>query len=350
MPCDHVGQAARARRTTLHRHATLCVLMRTPVAFISAPDALKSRYLEPLAAHADITQSANAAELEHVLPKSEVILIGLLHEERVLAQLWPHARNARWVHTLSAGVEGILFPEMIHSKVLLTNSRGVFKRPLAEFALLGMLMHFRKVRTLFEQQHARRWAGIDVQMLRDKVMAVVGYGEIGRECALLGRALGMKILALRRNPDRSNVDPVVERVYPPGELHSMLAAADVVVCAAPLTGQTRHLISDAAFTAMKPGVFIVNVGRGPVIDERALISALQARRVAGAALDVFEREPLPEDSPLWGMDNVFISPHTADHTVAPDSLQLTIDFFIHNFHRYRNGEPLENIVDKQAGY
>lgn len=324
--------------------------MRTPVAFISAPDALKSRYLAPLAGHADIAQSADAAELKRILPQSEVILIGLLHEERVLEEVWPYASKARWAHTLSAGVEGILFPEMIGSNVLLTNSRGVFKRPLAEFALLGMLMHFRKVRTLFEQQRAHRWAGMDVHMLRDKVMAVVGFGEIGRECALLGHALGMRIVALRRNANRSTGDTMVERVYATSELHAMLADADVVVCAAPLTSDTRHLVSAAEFAAMKRGVFIVNVGRGPVIDEAALVAALRARQVAGAALDVFEREPLPPDSPLWDMDNVLVSPHTADHTVAPDSLQLTIDFFIRNFHRYRNGEPLENIVDKQAGY
>lgn len=324
--------------------------MRTPVAFISAPDALKSRYLAPLAALADISQSADATELKRILPGAEVILIGLLHEERVLAEVWPYANTARWVHTLSAGVEGILFPELVRSPSLLTNSRGVFKRPLAEFALLGMLMHFRKVRTLFSQQSAHSWAGMDVQMLRDKVMAVVGFGEIGRECALLGHALGMKILALRRNADRSGADMLVDRAYAPDGLHSMLAAADVVVCAAPLTVETRHLISTSAFAAMKPGVFIVNVGRGPVIDEQALIDALRSQRVAGAALDVFEREPLPQDSPLWDMDNVFVSPHTADHTVSPDSLQLTINFFIQNFHRYRNGEPLQNIVDKQAGY
>lgn len=331
-------------------HARLRDLMRTPVAFISAPDPQKSRYLAPLAAHADIAQSADATELKRILPHAEVILIGLLHEERVLAEVWPYARKARWAHSLSAGVEGILFPELIRSDVVLTNSRGVFKRPLAEFALLGMLMHFRLVRTLLAQQREHRWARLDMRMLRDKVMAVVGFGEIGRECALLGHALGMKILALRRDASRSSGDALVERVYARDELHAMLAAADVVVCAAPLTGQTRHLLSTAEFAAMKPGVFVVNVGRGPVIDEQALIGALRAQRVAGAALDVFEREPLPADSPLWDMDNVFVSPHTADHTVAPDSLQLTIDCFIRNFHRYRSGEPLENIVDKQAGY
>jgi phosphoglycerate dehydrogenase-like enzyme len=187
-------------------------------------------------------------------------------------------------------------------------------------------------------------------MLRGKSMGVVGYGEIGRECAVLGHALGMKILALRKNADRSRGDPIIERIFKPEELLLMLAETDVLICAAPLTGTTRHLISDTAFAAMKPDAFIVNVGRGPVIDESALIRALQERRIAGAALDVFEQEPLAEDSPLWGMDNVLVSPHSADNTVAPDSLQLTIDFFIQNFHRFRNGEPLENVVDKQAGY
>ena len=130
----------------------------------------------------------------------------------------------------------------------------------------------------------------------------------------------------------------------------MLGGIDVLVCAAPLTGETRHLVSDQAFAAMKPGAFVVNVGRGPVIDESALTRALLERRIAGAALDVFEQEPLPADSPLWGMENVLVSPHSADNTVAPDSLQLTIDFFVQNLRRYRNGEPLENVVDKQAGY
>jgi phosphoglycerate dehydrogenase-like enzyme len=324
--------------------------MRTKVVFLSAPDALKTRYLAPLADVADIAQSTDPSELKLILPAAEVLLVGHLHEERVLAAVWQHARKLRWVHTLSAGVEGILFPELIRSDVLLTNARGVFKRALAEFSLLGMLLHFRKVRKLIEQQHSRQWSLVDVETLRGKSMGVVGYGEIGRECAMLGHALGMTIHALRKNADRSRGDPIVERMFKPEDLLLMLADIDVLVCAAPLTGETHHLVSDAAFAAMKPGAFVVNVGRGPVIDESALIRALQARRIAGAALDVFEREPLAADSPLWGMDNVLVSPHSADHTVVPDSLQLTIDFFIQNFRRYRNGEPLGNVVDKQAGY
>ncbi|MBS0389322.1 MAG: D-2-hydroxyacid dehydrogenase [Proteobacteria bacterium] len=323
---------------------------RIRVVVASAPDTTKSRLLAPLADLADVSLSDDPAVLERLLPDAEVLVIGLLHEERVLPEIWPFARDVRWVHSLSAGVEGILFPALVDSGVVLTNSRGVFKRPLAEFALLGMLMHFRRARTLLDQQRARQWSGVDVQMLRDKVMGVVGYGEIGRECALLGHALGMRIHALRRNPGRSTGDPIIERAFDPAELLPMLSGIDVLVCAAPLTDDTRHLVSRRAFAALKPGAFVVNVGRGPVIDETQLIAALRERRVAGAALDVFEREPLPAQSPLWGMDNVLVSPHSADNTVAPDSLQLTLEFFMRNLRRYGNGEPLENVVDKRAGY
>jgi phosphoglycerate dehydrogenase-like enzyme len=124
----------------------------------------------------------------------------------------------------------------------------------------------------------------------------------------------------------------------------------VLVCAAPLTRETHHLIGDREFEVMKPGALVINVGRGPVIDESALIRALVNRRIAGASLDVFEQEPLPRDSPLWGMENVLVSPHSADHTVNPDWAELTMRFFIENFHRYRNGQALENLVNKRAGY
>lgn len=163
-------------------------------------------------------------------------------------------------------------------------------------------------------------------------MGVVGYGEIGRECAMLGHALGMRIHAMRRNPERSAGDSILERIFNPKELHLMLSGMDVLVCAAPLTPDTRHLIAD------------------PVIDESALIRALVNEQIAGASLDVFEQEPLPHDSPLWGMDNVLISPHCADHTVDPDWVQLTMRFFVENFHRYRSGKALENLVDKGVGY
>jgi phosphoglycerate dehydrogenase-like enzyme len=324
--------------------------MRTKVVIVSAPDARTARYLAPLADVAEISVSIDPVELKVLLPQAEVLVFGSAHGPLEPAAVWNYARNVRWVHSLAAGVEGFLFPDLIHSAVPFTNARGVFKRPLAEFAMLGMLFHFKKVRKLIESQRARQWLEHDVVLLTDRVMGVVGYGEIGRECALLGHALGMKIHALRRNPERSASDPILDRIFKPEELLLMLGGLDVLVCAAPLTRETHHLIGDKAFEAMKPSAMVINVGRGPVIDESALIRALVEQRVAGAALDVFEQEPLPHDSPLWGMDNVLISPHAADHTVDPDWRELTIGFFIENFHRYRSGKPLENLVDKRAGY
>jgi phosphoglycerate dehydrogenase-like enzyme len=324
--------------------------MRKKVVVISAPDPRTARYLAPLAEVADISVSADPLELEALLPQAEVVVFGLAHKPLDLAALWKHARTVRWLHSLSAGVEGTLFPALIRSSVPFTNARGVFKRSLAEFAVLGALFHFKKVRRLIENQRARQWLDLDVGLLRDRVMGIVGYGEIGRECALLGHALGMRIHALRRNPERSAGDVIPERIFKPDGLHLMLSAIDVLVCAAPLTRETHHLIADRELEAMRPSALVINVGRGPVIDEAALIRALLNRRIGGAALDVFEQEPLPHDSPLWGMENVLISPHAADHTVDPDWLQLTVACFIENFHRYRSGQPLENLVDKRAGY
>jgi phosphoglycerate dehydrogenase-like enzyme len=130
----------------------------------------------------------------------------------------------------------------------------------------------------------------------------------------------------------------------------MLAEVDVAIAAAPLTNETRHMLSDAQFRSMKPSAIVINVGRGPVIDEAALIRALQEERIAGAALDVFEEEPLPASSPLWDMENVLISPHCTDRTENPDWLDLSMQLFVENFKRYQSGQPLENVVDKKAGY
>jgi phosphoglycerate dehydrogenase-like enzyme len=239
---------------------------------------------------------------------------------------------------------------LIESDVPVTNARGIFKRSLAEFALLGILFHTKKVRRLIENQRVKKWDDFTVSFANELVMGVVGYGEIGRECALLAKGMGLKIHALRRNPKKSADDPLLDRVFGPEKLRDMLRGIDVLHCSAPLTEETLHLISDAEFACMKPGAIVINVGRGPVIDEAALVRALQEGRIAGASLDVFEVEPLPETSPLWNMANVLISPHCTDRTMDPDWLDLSMRFFVANFSRYVEGKPLENLVDKRAGY
>jgi phosphoglycerate dehydrogenase-like enzyme len=321
------------------------------VLVISPPDHYALRRLESLREIAALTISNSQAELEQLAPRAEVILFcGLSGAAVDFPAVFRRAAAVRWIHSLSAGVEKLLFPELVASSVPVTNARGVFKRSLAEFAVLGILYHTKRVRRLIENQRARRWDDFTVGFANELVMGVVGYGEIGRECALLAKAMGLKVHAVRRNPGKSAADPLVDVLFTPEQLHSMLAGVDVLLCSAPLTPETHHMIGAAELGLMKPTAIVVNVGRGPVIDETALVAALAAGRIAGAALDVFEHEPLPPSSPLWGMDQVLISPHCTDRTTNPDWLELSMQLFVENFQRYRRGESLHNVVDKSAGY
>jgi phosphoglycerate dehydrogenase-like enzyme len=231
--------------------------------------------------------------------------------------------------------------------VPLTNGRGVFRDSLAEFAIASIFYFAKDLRRLIRNQEAGRWEQFDVLDVRGQTLGIVGLGEIGRASARLARALGMRVHAVRRRNAGSG-DPDVDRLYAPGELRAMLAVSDYVLVATPLTSETRGMIGQAELAAMKPSAVIINVGRGPVIVEPALISALESGTIRGAALDVFDTEPLPEGHAFYGLGNVLLSPHSADHTVG--WTDLAMNRFIDNFERFRNGQPLENIVDKQAGY
>jgi phosphoglycerate dehydrogenase-like enzyme len=188
----------------------------------------------------------------------------------------------------------------------------------------------------------------NVQEVSAQTMGIVGHGDIGRAIARRAKGLGMRVLALRRDPSPRDGDEHVDKVFSNSELHAMLPECDYVVVAAPLTAYTRHLLSTPEFNVMKPEAVVINVGRGPVIHEAALVQALQTGKVRGAALDVFEVEPLPADSPLWDMSNVLISAHTADHT--KDWMSDSVTFFLEQFARWKKGEPLKNVIDKHAGY
>ena len=315
------------------------------------PDHYALRNLERIRDGAQISIGDTVEYVARHGPRAEVVLYsGLGKHALPFEEVWPRTTQAKWVHCLSAGIEKLLIPEFVNSTVPLTNARGVFKRSLADFAVLGILYFYKRVRRLVESQRAHKWDDFKVDWIPDKVMGVVGYGEIGRECAKLAKAMGLKIYATRRKPELSTSDPIVDRVFAPTQLKEMLALCDVVLAAAPLTPETRHMLSDAEFASMKPTAIVMNVGRGPVVDEAALIRALQSKKIGAAALDVFEQEPLSADSPLWDMENVLISPHCTDRTIDPDWLDLSMQLFIENFVRYREGKPLENVVDKKAGY
>lgn len=280
-------------------------------------------------------------------PQADVILSACFSGDP-FQLAWPLAERVRWVHTLSAGVEHLLTPEFAATPVPLTNSRGVYKRSLAEFALLGILYFAKDIPRMLANQRAGRWAPFEITEAHGKTVGIVGYGEIGRASAQLAHGLGMRVLALRRRTALSDGDSTADATFGPDALASMLAQCDYVVVAAPGTPETRGMIGAPEFAAIKSSAVIINIGRGSVIAEAPLLRALQEGRLRGAALDVFEKEPLPEGHPFFSMPNVLVSPHCADRT--SDWLEQSARFFLGNFERFRKGEPLENIVDKKVSY
>ncbi|HEY6391138.1 MAG TPA: D-2-hydroxyacid dehydrogenase [Bryobacteraceae bacterium] len=310
---------------------------------IANPTAGYLRLLDRIAEPVDI-QVGNDLEFLKAHAANADVLLNAGPEGNLLQVVFPFARKVQWVHTLSAGVDKVLFPELIESPAPLTNGRGAFKDGLAEFAIASMLFFAKDLRRLVRNQEAGRWEQFDVVFLRGQVLGIVGYGEIGRESARLARALGMHVVAASRRG--ANMGDA--QVYPLEQLREMLSVCDYVLLATPLTPETRGMFGEAELGAMKSSAVIINVGRGPVIVEAALVAALERKQIRGAALDVFDREPLPEGHPFYRLDNVLLSPHSADHTVGWEQLAMRI--FIANFERFRNGQPLTNVVDKKAGY
>lgn len=257
--------------------------------------------------------------------------------------------NLRWVHSRSAGLEGTLFTELMESPVPLTNGSGVFSASLGEFTLAAILYFAKDFRRMIRNQQAGVWEAFDVMPISGQTIGIIGYGDIGRAIAERARPLGMSVLALKRHASpTSGTDLLVEQIYRPEQRIEMISRCDYVVVAAPLTSETRGMMAEPEFAAMKPTAVVINVGRGPVIDETVLVRALSNGRIKGAALDVFDHEPLPQGHAFYKLENVLLSPHCADHT--PDWLDNAMRFFIEEFERFRKGEPLLNVVDKKLGY
>ena len=232
--------------------------------------------------------------------------------------------------------------------VTLTNARGVYSSSLAEWTLFACAYFAKDFPRMRAAQADARWAPYDVEELRGRTLGVVGFGDIGQAAARLAKAYGMRVVALRRSTAPPAPDAPCDAVFPPEQLHALMGASDYVVMATPLTPATTKLVDAAAFGAMKrTGVFI-NVGRGPCVDEAALTAALQAGSIRGAALDVFEVEPLPASSALWALPNALLSPHCADRTA--DFQAAAMRAFVANAARYVERKPLDCVVDKAAGY
>ncbi|MFN8390782.1 MAG: D-2-hydroxyacid dehydrogenase [Bdellovibrionota bacterium] len=256
--------------------------------------------------------------------------------------------NLRWIHTRWAGMDAFLFPELIQSNIVVTNARGVYAESLAEFVIGGILYFAKDFPRMRRNQLARQWSPFDVRMIAGSTLGIFGYGAIGKACAERAKAMKMNIVAIRRSPEKALGDLCVDEIHPPEELLAISPRLDYLVVTAPLTESTRGAVGKDVFEALPNAAVVLNVGRGPVVDEPALIEALSSGQIRGAALDVFTHEPLHESSPFYEMENVLLSPHCADNTET--WLDDTMLFFRENLLRFASGKPLENIVDKRAGY
>jgi phosphoglycerate dehydrogenase-like enzyme len=264
-----------------------------------------------------------------------------------LRRLLPAMPKLRWIHVMGAGVDGDLTPQVVSSDIVVTRTRGLHHLPVSEWVMLQVLAVTKRLPELVIAQHEGKWRPVEVPVtIEGRTLGIVGYGEIGQTLAVRARAFGLRVVGTRRHPAPA---AELDALYPPNELDKLLAESDYVVILTPLTPETRGLIGEAQLRRMKPDTWLVNVARGEVVHEEALVRALRENWIAGAALDVFHQEPLPPDSPLWKLPNVLITPHNGG-VRHPNFSGEALKQFVDNLGRYVRGEPLRNQVDKMAGY
>jgi phosphoglycerate dehydrogenase-like enzyme len=296
-----------------------------------------------------VVQRNSYEGIEEHLKNAEIVFTISLRPEQFAA-----ARKLRWIHAPTAAVHQLLFEELVNSDVVITNSTEVHGPVVAEHVMALIFALAKKIPQAVAFQQKRVWAqeamwkeGLRLHEIAGATLGLIGLGSIGRRVARMAWALGMRVIGVREHVEKGKPDGV-ETVFPPSKLDELLKQSDYVVVAAPLLAETTGLINAARLAVMKPGAYLINVGRGPQVDAVALVEALAARRIAGAALDVFEKEPLPSDSPLWTAENLLITPHTAGLT---DKLwNRHYELFSENLRRYLAGQPLQFVVDKQKGY
>ncbi len=282
-------------------------------------------------------------ELDIVLADAEVV-----YSFRLPRNLIVRAPNLKWVQVATAGVDRFLDDDLRRSPVILTNVSGIHATPIGEFVMEQMLMFAKNASFCFELKQRKQWQHYEPTVLRGKTVGIVGLGNIGREVARLSRAFGMRVIAIRRSTPRTprarNVDLMLSRQ----ELSRLLAESDYVVITLPHTHETHNLFSEKELRAMKQSAYLINIGRGGIVDEDVLARALSEKWIAGAGLDVFATEPLPPDSKLWELPNLLFSPHVSGD--MENYIGQATEVFCKNLRRYVEGKKLLNVVNKQLGY
>jgi phosphoglycerate dehydrogenase-like enzyme len=287
------------------------------------------------------------AEGDAAVSSAKVLLRGGVPAS-VLDHLVGRAPELAWIHSASAGIDRVATPLVRSRGITVTNARGVFSRPIAEYVVMMLLAVARRLPQLLELQRERTWQPLRGSELSELTVGILGYGSIGSELATLLKPFGSRVLATRRRPERGAGDATNVELFGYERMDEVLRQADVVVLTAPLTEETAGMIGAEQLEEMRETAWLINIARGRLVDELALRRALESGSIGGAVLDVFNEEPLPEDSPLYGTPNLVITPHTSwsSDRVADRGL----DLFVENLRRFLGGQPLENVVDLEAGY
>lgn len=284
---------------------------------------------------------------EESLQSTEVIVCGSFSPE-----LFKKCKSLKWIAFWSAGLDNKIFPELIHNKILVTSANGVHGPNIADHVLMWMLMFTRRMDLYLPAQHRSEWLrtvdGEEPSELAGQTLGIVGYGNIGEALCERAKACGMRVVATKRDPASLRGDIQPDKILSQDRLTELLGESHHVCIAVPHTPETHHLINEDRLGEMRKGAYLYNIGRGKVVAEDALIAALQSGHIAGAGLDVFEIEPLPSESLLWKMPNVFITPHSSGAT--PHYFERFAHILLDNFDRYLNGKTLKNQFDSIRGY
>ncbi len=306
---------------------------------------IEERFVEEISRGRDLQALEAQEDMDTLLAQAEVIYASLLFPVNLL----PRAPRLKWIHWGNTGIDRYLSTGIFDGDVTVTNSRGVPAIPMAEHALTFMFMLAHNAPRLLDAKKGRRWDRFVFMELRDKTVGIVGLGAVGGEIARLAKGVGMRVIATDKAAiQRGSRIWGVDELYTTQGLHEMLSESDFVIITAPLTAETRGMINERELQAMKTTAYVINVARGAIIDEPALIKALKEGWIAGAGLDAFEIEPLPTDNELWELPNVILSPHMAGSGDRPG--QRVIGLFCDNLRRYLAGEQLVNVVDIRRGF
>ncbi len=282
-------------------------------------------------------------KIDKILTDAEII-----YGYRLPEHLLKRAPKLKWYQSMTAGIDWFVEDDFFNSKVIITTVGGIHTTVIPEFVIAQILMLAKQAPVIFESKRNKQWNRFIPMVLKGKTIGILGLGRIGNEIARLAKAFDMKVIATRRSAKEGSHAKNTDLLLPASDMPRLLAQSDFVIVALPLTRETTRIIREKELNAMRPTAYIINIARGSIIDQPALIRALEEKRIAGAALDVFDLEPLPPDSKLWNMPNVIISPHISGS--MPDYEQRATAVFCKNLARYIEGKRLINIVNKKRGY